>query len=90
MAKIVAKFRVFPESVEVDLEKLRNRIEESLPEGSRVERSGEEPIAFGLKALIVDVSMPEDVEGMMDRVENALRRVEGVGEVQVLAVTRAR
>lgn len=90
MARIVARFRVFPESVEVDLGGLRNRIEESLPEGSKVEGSGEEPIAFGLKALIVAVSMPEDVEGMMDRVEEALRRVDGVGEVQILAVTRAR
>ncbi|KYH37593.1 MAG: translation elongation factor aEF-1 beta [Candidatus Bathyarchaeota archaeon B24] len=90
MARIVARFRVFPESIEVDLGELRNRIEAALPEGSRVEGSGEEPIAFGLKALIIGVSMPEDAEGVMDRVEDALRRVEGVGEVQVLAVTRVR
>jgi len=90
VARIVARFRVFPESIEVDLGELRNRIETSLPEGSRVEGSGEEPIAFGLKALIIGISMPEDVEGMMDKVEEALRGVEGVGEVQILAVTRVR
>lgn len=90
MARIVARFRIFPESIEVDLRGLRSRIEATLPEGSRVEGSSEEPIAFGLKALIVSVSMPEDVEGMMDKVEEALRHVDGVGEVQVLAVTRAR
>jgi len=53
-----------------------------------VQRFDEEPIAFGLVALIAHVVMPENVEGIMDRVEEAIKSVELVSEIQVLKVIR--
>jgi translation elongation factor 1B (aEF-1B) len=50
--------------------------------------SGEEPLAFGIKALKILVSMPEDYEGGTDALEEAVRSVQGVEDVQVEAVTR--
>lgn len=90
MARILARFRVFPKTVDVDLKRLRSLIEAALPGDARVEGAAEEPIAFGLKALILGVSFPEEDGGWMDRVEEAIKGVQGVGEIQVLAVSRAR
>jgi len=72
----------------LDLNVLKSRIQQSLPQGSTVQRFDEEPIAFGLVALIAHVVLPEDVEGKMDQVEQAIRAVDAVSEIQVLRVGR--
>ena len=45
-------------------------------------------MAFGLVALIAHVVLPEDAGGTMDQIENAIRRVDLVSEIQVLRVGR--
>ncbi len=45
-------------------------------------------MAFGLVALIAHVVLPEDAEGKMDQVEEAIRAVDWVSEIQVLRVGR--
>jgi translation elongation factor aEF-1 beta len=67
---------------------LKAKIQASLPADSTVQRFEEEPIAFGLVALIAHVLLPEDVEGKMDQVEEAIRSVELVSEIQVQRVVR--
>jgi translation elongation factor EF-1beta len=49
--------------------------------------SREEPIAFGLVALIADI-ITDDVAGAMDKVEEALRASTLVGEFEVLGTSR--
>ena len=88
MAKVLASIKVFPSDANIDLPALRLRIERALPSGSSVQRFDEEPIAFGLVALVAHVVMPEDVEGIMDKVEEAIKSVELVSEIQVLKVIR--
>ena len=39
---------------------------------SAIEGYGEEPIAFGLKALLVQVKFPEDKTGIVDEFEEKL------------------
>jgi len=46
-----------------------------------------EPIAFGLVALKPSF-VTEDAEGVVDEIEDALRKIEGIGEVEVLTVNR--
>ncbi|HYW00154.1 MAG TPA: elongation factor 1-beta [Candidatus Acidoferrum sp.] len=88
MAKVLASIKVFPSDANIDLPALRLRIERALPSGSSVQRFDDEPIAFGLVALVAHVVMPEDVEGIMDKVEEAIKSVELVSEIQVLKVVR--
>jgi len=88
MAKVLASIKVFPSDANIDLSALQSRIERALPSGSSVQRFDEEPIAFGLVALVAHVAMPEDVEGIMDQVEEAIKSVELVSEIQVLKVIR--
>lgn len=46
-----------------------------------------EPIAFGLVALKVSI-LVKDSEGQVDNLENKLRAISSVGEVEVVEVTR--
>jgi elongation factor 1-beta len=87
LAKVIAQIKIFPTETTVDLVELRKKVEKALPAGTAVARFDEEPIAFGLVALVARVAMPE-AEGQMDKVEEALKSVDNVGEIQVVNVWR--
>lgn len=79
--------RIMPADSEVDLDVIVEKIKNTLPEGFRFVNSSREPIGFGMESLIVGISVPEE-EGVTDRLEGFLRTIEGVGEVQVEALSR--
>ena len=87
MADVVVQMRVLPEGIEVDLNNLQEQIKTVLPEGTRVYKITEEPIAFGLKCLKVTV-ITADAEGGTDPIENAISSIDGVQRVEVEIVSR--
>jgi translation elongation factor aEF-1 beta len=84
----MASIKIFPSDANIDLTALKSKIQSSLPAGSTVQKFEEEPVAFGLVALIAHVVLPEDAGGTMDQVEDAIRGVDLVSEIQVLRVGR--
>jgi translation elongation factor aEF-1 beta len=72
----------------MDLGLLKSRVQAALPDGSTIQRFDEEPVAFGLVALIAHIILPDDAAGHMDRVEEAIRSVDLVSEIQILRVGR--
>ncbi len=68
-----------PQQMLEDIRRLNPKIE--------IRSSKEEPIAFGLVALIADF-MTDDAAGAMDEVENAIRNSPLVGEFEVLGASR--
>jgi len=88
VARVAVFVKVFPESVETSIPELVESIREKLGEPYKLENYGEEPIAFGYKALKVVISMPEDTEGGTEKLESLLKEVEGVQEVEVELVQR--
>ena len=88
MAKVIASIKIFPSDTSTDISELKVKIEEKLPKDASIIASKEEPIAFGLVALVANVAMPEEISGKMDEVEEALKSTEGVSEIQVINVTR--
>lgn len=88
MAKVLASIKIFPSEANIDLNPLKSKVEASLPAGSTVQRFEEEPVAFGLVALIAHIVLPEDAAGHMEQVEEAIRSVDMVSEIQVLRVGR--
>lgn len=91
MAKVMVFLRVLPIDVEVDMEVLKNKIQTAiikLGTGFALQSYRIEPIAFGLKALRLAVVMPEETEGGTYVLEETVRNVEGVGEVEVEFVSR--
>ena len=88
LARVLASIKIFPKEANIDLNPLKAKVQTSLPPGSSVQRFDEEPVAFGLVALIAHVVLPEDAAGHMDQVEEAIRSIDAVSEIQVLRMGR--
>jgi len=88
LARVLASIKVFPNDANIDLNALKTRIQSSLPSGSTVQKFDEEPVAFGLVALIAYVVLPEDAAGQMDQVEDAIRSIDQVSQIEVLRMSR--
>jgi len=84
---VIAKIKIMPSSPDADLEKLKEKIKAAIPGDTKLCEMGEEPIAFGLKAIMAVVTVG-DVEGGTDRVEEAFAKVEGVESVQIISLDR--
>jgi len=88
MAKVVVSFKVLPQDINIKLDDLKKAIKEGLPEEAEVYKFAEEPIAFGLNALLVHIVMPENISGEMDKVEDAVKNTKGVSQIEILMVHR--
>ncbi len=82
MGEVAAKIRIMPSGMDVDLNKLKEELKKVIPEGARLHSFAEEPVAFGLKALMVVVKVG-DIEGGTEKVEEAFGKVKGVENVSV-------
>ncbi len=76
-----------PEGVEVDLDDLLARIKDVVPEGTDVRANEIVPVAFGLKAIRMNVAREESMGGT-DDIEEAISALEGVSQVEVEMVSR--
>ncbi len=88
MATAGIQFKIMPEGVETDLEKLKADIKAKVEsfESGVFSEAKEEPIAFGLKALIVTIALSEDEES--EAVEKALAEIEDVSSVELIDYRR--
>ena len=89
MGSVIVTYKVFPEDIVENFGPLKKEIETCLPEASSVTGYGEEPIAFGLKALLVQVKFPEDMTGLVDEFEKKLEGLKGVSQAQTMMVRRS-
>lgn len=83
MGEVGLQYRVLPEGLDVDLEKLRQGIEKALPDGAALKAAEQRPVAFGLKALHVLIVL-DDKKGGAEQVENAIAGVAGVQSVEIV------
>lgn len=88
MGTALLRIKLMPASPEVDLEKIKQEakilIEKSQGKNCRFE---EEPIAFGLKAVIVSFEIDESQE--LEPIEEGLRNIKNVNSAQVVDMRRA-
>jgi elongation factor 1-beta len=87
MGSYVIRIKVLPSGPEVPWQTLLEAIKGNLTAEMSIRASREEPIAFGLYALIIDVVAPE-VEGMVDKVEKAVSTAANVQQYELTAVSR--
>jgi elongation factor 1-beta len=76
-----------PADADSNLDNVLQSIKKSMPQGMEMKGHAIEPIAFGLKAIIGDFLL-EDAEGQMDKLEESIKGVEGVGEIEVTNISR--
>ncbi len=86
MGDVLVTYKIMPDGVDVDINKMKKDVEEKLNGVARINDFSEEPIAFGLKALIVRVIV-KDEGGITDKIESMLSEIENVQGVVVSEVT---
>lgn len=81
------KIKIMPSSPEVNLEEIKKEAQKIVEqkEGKNC-RFKEEPIAFGLKALILFFDWPEEKE--LEEVENKLRKIKNVNSAEIVDMRR--
>jgi len=80
MGNVAVTFKILPESPNADLEKMKREIGKKI----EIKDSKIEPLAFGLSALRILIVVPDKELG---DIENKIRSVEGVSEVEVESST---
>jgi elongation factor 1-beta len=88
MGSVLVTYKVFPEDIVESFDDLKKKIQNIMPKFSSIEGYGEEPIAFGLKALLIQVKFPEDKTGIVDEFEEKLAKIHGVSQAQTFMVRR--
>ncbi len=88
MANVMVSMKIFPEDVTVSLDQLKEEIKGKLPPDVSVKKFGEEPVAFGLMAIIAHMLVPEDKPGELDKVENTIRSIKGVSNIEIFMMQR--
>lgn len=79
--------KIMPEDVDVDLEELLEHIRGVIPEGTDMRAHEIVPVAFGLKAIRLNVAREEAMGGPED-IEKAITALTGVNQVEVEMVSR--
>jgi elongation factor 1-beta len=87
MTTLVARIKILPADVDVNLDSLLGKVRSNIPNGMSLKSHGIEPIAFGLNAVIADFTL-NDSEGQMDLLEDSIKRSDGVGQLEVMSVSR--
>jgi translation elongation factor aEF-1 beta len=89
MATAGIQFKIMPEGIDIDLSKLKDEVKAKIEsfESGVFNNSREDPIAFGLKALIVTFALSEDEE--VEKVEGVINEIEGISSVEMIDYRRA-
>ena len=88
MSVAAVKIKFMPSSLEADLSEIEVNIRKILERNSvKNPQFDIEPIAFGLKAIIVMFGWPEEKE--LETLEEELKEIDGIGSVEVVDMRRA-
>ena len=88
MGVALLKIKLMPTSPEVNLEEIKENAKKIVEKGKgRNPRFEEEPIAFGLKAVMVFFDIDESQE--LDTIEEELRKIKNVSSAEVTDMRRA-
>lgn len=83
MGDVGVLFRLMPRGVETDLKSIAAALKEGLPSGVTVRGTQVKDVAFGIRALLVSVTMA-DMGGVLESTEHALAKIPGVESVEVM------
>ena len=87
MGRIAATYDLMPESTDVPLDDVVNAVKTSLPEGVQLLETKIEPVAFGLKKVVIGVIIDDSIEGIGGNLDNALQSLPGIENTECTSST---
>jgi elongation factor 1-beta len=87
MSRLVVRVKILPSDAETNLEEVSKSLTDTIPSGMELNSVTKEPVAFGLFSLLIDFIM-DDSEGQMDQLEHFLESTHGVGQFEVVTMSR--
>lgn len=87
MSSLLYRVKVFPKGAETSSIALSDSISVRISEKGKIIRSTEEPIAFGISALIIDI-VAEERSGITDELEELIKDSELVSGIETIGVSR--
>ena len=88
MGITAVKIKIMPSSPEVNIKELKQQIKSVIEKkGGKNCSVDEQPVAFGLKAIIAFFAWPEEKE--FESVEQMIQKIEDVSSVQIIDMRRA-
>ena len=88
MGIVALKIKLIPSSPDLDLKEIEEEIrKKSLKAGAVNIELSEEPIAFGLKAIIATLAWPEEKD--TEIIESVLKKIPNVSSLDVIDYRRA-
>lgn len=82
MGDILSVYKVYPEEID-DVDKIKENFEKGFGEPFKVAKLEIEPIAFGLKVVKLGVIFPDKVDGLLDKLEDAIKNTPGVRDIEI-------
>tara|TARA_B100000902_G_C27138847_1_gene827528 strand:+ start:388 stop:660 length:273 start_codon:yes stop_codon:yes gene_type:complete len=88
MGEVAVQYKVMPDpDVEVPIDDLVKSLENMVDSVGKVHGVEKKPLAFGLMYVELH-AVVEDAEGLVDKFEEEMTNIEGVGEIEVLGMGR--
>ncbi len=87
MSSLLYRVKVFPKGAETSSKTLSDSIGLKISEKGKILRSTEEPIAFGISALILDI-VAEERSGITDELEELIKGSDLVSGIEPIGVSR--
>jgi elongation factor 1-beta len=85
--RLVARIRILPAESDSNLDSVVTDLKDKIPKHMELKAHAKEPIAFGLNAIVGDFLI-NDEEGQMDKLEDSIKNIEGVGQIEVINISR--
>ncbi len=85
MGDVGITLKIMPTGTEVDLEALKERVIETVPDTAKVQGTDITPVAFGLKAVMLDLVTGDESP---DELVDTLSEVDGVARIEIEKVGR--
>lgn len=88
MGTVAVKIKIMPSSPETDLDKIKDEVKKKMErEDVKKPMFEVQPVAFGLKSLIITFGWPEEKE--LEKFEDSLKEIKDVNSVEIIDMRRA-
>ncbi|MEM4330740.1 MAG: elongation factor 1-beta [Candidatus Pacearchaeota archaeon] len=88
MGNVLIRYKIMPEEIKEDLKRILEEVKKVAEKNkAKVLSNEEQNVAFGLKCLIVTISISEQEE--TTNLEESLKKIKGVSSIDVIDYRRA-